>query len=98
VDITGLAGLVLGQLLTILSVAALIVGVHRVFLIQKELAEIKEILRSGRRSLGEPAGTAHASLATDYTAEVDDHAATAYAENLLRAMKTDTQQSPTQAQ
>ena len=100
-----IAGLIFGQLITWISLAGLGAGVYKLFQIHKELGEIKEVLRSGRRSFIEPAASAPVPVATQlshvasggYAAEgEEDDAATAYAEQLLRAVNAESQRNSTE--
>ena len=92
-----LSGAFVNGILTIIGYVVIFVGVYKVYQVATDIREIKELLVSGRRN---PLGAASVvqavapgftpGLTPDVTKDLlDEDAATAYAQSLLRAVNSE---------
>ena len=87
-----LSGAFVNGILTIIGYVVIFVGVYKVYQVATDIREIKELLVNGRRN---PIAPAVSGLTPDVTKGVlDEDAATAYAQSLLRAVNSETHGAP----
>jgi hypothetical protein len=87
-----LTGTFVGGVISIIGYVLLFVGVYKIFQIAGDVSEIKELLKSGRRT-AVPAEATHMPAGADYSTALAEDPADAYAENLLRAVSAESQRA-----
>jgi hypothetical protein len=95
-----LSGAFVNGILTIIGYVVIFVGVYKVYQVATDIREIKELLVSGRRNPLASAPITPAAitgLAPSVTTDLlDEDAATAYAQSLLRAVNSESSAAPSE--